>query len=396
MELPGIAASLQQILNVPVSLYHGTDLMESFPAGHFFLPDITFTLLHKAALQSSHTHGVVISDDYVFYGFIRVAGTDSCIYVGPGLAFHINDEKAEGILDSVSLPTSRTEELVRCLRSSAPLRHRQFTAAITFVDSLINNIESAPAYLEFDQLCPERAPQPPIGVESPEFIEQTGDTMEKELLSFIENGDPEGMISYIRHMGDQPVGVPQTLATSGATLRSIFTLSAGLASRAAVRGGLDYDYSTSLYNNYLVAYENIRSYAEFNSLFVQMMTDFADRVSEVHTLGTDSPLVIQISREISRHVHEKYSLRDLAEDLHMSAPYLSTHFHNQTGRTLSTYINEVKVNEAKRLLKNRNNSIAKVSAMLGYSSQNYFQRVFLKMSGVTPNEYRNTTESRHY
>lgn len=72
----------------------------------------------------------------------------------------------------------------------------------------------------------------------------------------------------------------------------------------------------------------------------------------------------------------------------MSPQYLSSHFHEKTGKTLSSYINEMKINEAMRLLKTDQLSLAEISAALGYSSQNYFHKVFQNLIGMTPNEYR--------
>lgn len=72
----------------------------------------------------------------------------------------------------------------------------------------------------------------------------------------------------------------------------------------------------------------------------------------------------------------------------MSTQYLSSHFHKKTGKTLSSHINEMKINEAMSLLKTDQLSLAEISAALSYSSQNYFHKVFQNVIGMTPNEYR--------
>jgi AraC-like DNA-binding protein len=63
-------------------------------------------------------------------------------------------------------------------------------------------------------------------------------------------------------------------------------------------------------------------------------------------------------------------------------------FKQDTGRTINEFITLVKVDEAKRMLRVTNNTIAQISDYLAFSSQSYFQNVFKKIEGCTPREYR--------
>lgn len=67
MELTKSIENLQQILNLPVSVYHQTELVDFYPRNAFFSPDIAYTLLHRAAAESSCSYGFVISEEYIFY-----------------------------------------------------------------------------------------------------------------------------------------------------------------------------------------------------------------------------------------------------------------------------------------------------------------------------------------
>ncbi len=58
--------------------------------------------------------------------------------------------------------------------------------------------------------------------------------------------------------------------------------------------------------------------------------------------------------------------------------------------TLSDFILNEKTEEAKRLLRYSDKSVAAISAYLGFSSSGHFSRVFKKYAGITPNEYRET------
>lgn len=74
----------------------------------------------------------------------------------------------------------------------------------------------------------------------------------------------------------------------------------------------------------------------------------------------------------------------------MSCSYLCTHFKQETGMTISAYVQQEKVREAKRLLKGSSYSIVEISEALAFSSQSYFCAVFKKITGMTPESYRSS------
>jgi AraC-like DNA-binding protein len=76
----------------------------------------------------------------------------------------------------------------------------------------------------------------------------------------------------------------------------------------------------------------------------------------------------------------------------MSDSYLCRHFREETGKTITEYINEVKVDECKQLLITTGMPLSQISEQLGFSSQNYFHTVFKKQTGMTPYEFRRCAE----
>ncbi|RUS46105.1 response regulator [Cohnella sp. AR92] len=97
--------------------------------------------------------------------------------------------------------------------------------------------------------------------------------------------------------------------------------------------------------------------------------------------------------KIYEYVNENYSndisLADLAEQLHMNYSYLSTYFKQRTNENLTAYINRVRIEKAKELLPVSNLTISQISRLTGFSEHNYFSKVFKKMTGMTPVEFRN-------
>ncbi len=121
----------------------------------------------------------------------------------------------------------------------------------------------------------------------------------------------------------------------------------------------------------------------------QMFLDYTKRVANCQSLSSNSLLVKQINENIQLNIYEKITPAMIADNLQMNCSYLCTHFKRETGKTITEFINELKINEGKRLLKTKQIPLINIAIQLGYSSQSYFQRVFKKFTGMTPVEYRN-------
>jgi two-component system response regulator YesN len=98
--------------------------------------------------------------------------------------------------------------------------------------------------------------------------------------------------------------------------------------------------------------------------------------------------VDHIQTHIEKHLSQDLSLVRLAELIHFNPSYLSRLFKQECGVNLSEYIEERRVKKAKELLKKHELKIAEVSAKVGYDAPHSFTRFFKKMTGLTPQEYR--------
>ncbi len=92
------------------------------------------------------------------------------------------------------------------------------------------------------------------------------------------------------------------------------------------------------------------------------------------------------------YIHKNYgtelSLESAAEVVRVSPFYLSKLFRKETGKTFIDYLTEFRIKKAKELLSIPTNNVKDVCYMVGYRDPNYFARVFKKISGITPTEYR--------
>ncbi|WP_127584905.1 response regulator [Paenibacillus koleovorans] len=91
---------------------------------------------------------------------------------------------------------------------------------------------------------------------------------------------------------------------------------------------------------------------------------------------------------IREHYAEAISVVEIAAYLDIRSTYLSTLFKKETGTTLSEYIESIRMERAKELLKDGHLRINEIAEMLGYNNANYFASVFNKVVGTYPSEYR--------
>ena len=98
-------------------------------------------------------------------------------------------------------------------------------------------------------------------------------------------------------------------------------------------------------------------------------------------------------RYINQHLYEVCRLQDVAQGVKLHSSYLSAQFKAETGVSLTQYIRNKKIDEAKNLLRNEEYSVSEIAEMLGYHSLSYFSKVFHQVNACSPREYAIGTNS---
>ncbi|MFM2213194.1 MAG: hypothetical protein RL427_457 [Bacteroidota bacterium] len=91
---------------------------------------------------------------------------------------------------------------------------------------------------------------------------------------------------------------------------------------------------------------------------------------------------------IQHNFHHKIALKEVADLLYLTESNFCKFFKKATGKTYSDYLNELRINEACRLLVQSEHSISQVSYECGFETLSYFNRVFISKKGCTPSNYR--------
>jgi len=102
----------------------------------------------------------------------------------------------------------------------------------------------------------------------------------------------------------------------------------------------------------------------------------------------ESNTIYRVIQYVNQEFREKVQLQELAQKFHMNANYLGQAFKQQTGKSFREYLNDKRMDEAKRLLRQSRCSISEVALNSGYSNTDYFISQFKRSTGMAPSVYR--------
>ena len=159
----------------------------------------------------------------------------------------------------------------------------------------------------------------------------------------------------------------------------------------ASRGADVSQYSTIISDIYTLAsssdyIRDMRINGKLNDLLTLLMESSWHR--EAHTNAPKKMEISQVKSFLDEHYKEKLSLESVASHFFIDKHYLARLFKEQYGVTLVTYLQQVRITHAKRMLRFTDKSIEQIGLECGIGELNYFSRVFKKLEGVSPSEFR--------
>ncbi|WP_190945569.1 helix-turn-helix domain-containing protein [Paenibacillus sp. UASWS1643] len=118
------------------------------------------------------------------------------------------------------------------------------------------------------------------------------------------------------------------------------------------------------------------------------LIDFVDRVYESKHKHL-SRSIATCQEFIFNHLYESIPLAVLSDLVGLHENYLSQLFKKETGVTITQFIQQEKVDEAKKLLELTSEPKTAIATKLNFYDQNHFIKIFKRYTGLTPKKYRN-------
>ena len=129
-------------------------------------------------------------------------------------------------------------------------------------------------------------------------------------------------------------------------------------------------------------YDELEAYSRFYMLLKDILPQMVQS-----DITYDKALQIAIEY-ITAHWNEDFSVSELAKKCCVSESTLYHLFQNELGQTPVRFLNSIKINVAIEYLENSNYSIAAISQLVGFNSENHFRKVFSEFTGNTPLKFK--------
>ena len=130
------------------------------------------------------------------------------------------------------------------------------------------------------------------------------------------------------------------------------------------------------------------NYEEFGSCIDQLKISLYNNEVKEKPVVKKERVITGITKYMQEHLSEDVSLHILSEEFHLNSQYISQLFKNEIGVNFLTYLTNIRMEHAKKLLLSTSLSIAEVSEQSGYGDYRVFTKVFKKSEGITPSQYR--------
>jgi two-component system response regulator YesN len=125
-----------------------------------------------------------------------------------------------------------------------------------------------------------------------------------------------------------------------------------------------------------------------DTIFEKMHKEQSDNSRRINGRIIVNSVLVKVIRYIAEHLSEELSLEILAKAAYINPSYLSQLFKRETGINFVDYLMAVRVERAKELLLTKDIRLYEVAQMVGYNDVRYFSKMFKRLTGQSPPEYR--------
>ncbi|MBQ7488077.1 MAG: helix-turn-helix transcriptional regulator [Clostridia bacterium] len=210
----------------------------------------------------------------------------------------------------------------------------------------------------------------------------------------IRQGDPEAI-----SVGKAMFEGPTTGSLSDDPLKNyqyLFVASITLACRFCIEGGMSSEEAFNLSDLYIRRLDKCQTKEAVFDLHDTMFRDYVTRMQHLERTEIYSKQIHRCMDYIDQHLQSPLTVELLAGELSVSRSYLSTLFQKETGRSVSEYIRDRRIETAKKLLTYTDFSCLEIAEYLCFSSDSHFSRTFREVAGESPSQFRKKHYKKHF
>lgn len=393
IDLIYVCKNIGNLSGIPIRLFE--DDCQKLFFSMVNLPKDPFILYKDEIFEIKDNIGYFITPFFNYYGVINHGNKK--IVIGPTRQIKIPEQDLRKLAFTVGIDGEEAEEFVNSIKNIIRIPLESLLQMLSLINYILNGEKRSLEDLYISEASQEQMREK-IEQESSARLDKRIDNMdihseshntlaiEKMILEIVERGDIAALRSLISEAPAVSSGIIAKNHIRQA--KNTFIVTATLASRAAIRGGMEVNEALTLSDFYIQNCEVLLSIEEITNLQYRMIFDYTERISSIREGKVPTKLAIEVARYVRSHLSEYITTDDIAKSLYMSRSRLSTKFKEEVGESLSAFIMTEKIREAKRLLKSSDRSFSSIAYYLGFSSQSHFSRIFKQYASLTPKEYR--------
>ena len=381
------------------TLYNCTYLpMHYYKNGHLelLLPNTGFSFdLAEHHLSELISKGQAVSylvtKEFNYFGLIQNNKTEQSILIGPVISTRPSPASIRNIMREYAIPSESKELLTELYQFTPIYSFHQFCHFLAlFYQELFDDVIDIESYLNIQPAAENFSIASLHSAKSYDAkeMEHFHNTYHYEqlYLEYIRNGNVNGLKAFFSNAFSIQEG--QIADNTLRQAKNILIVGVTLATRCAIEGGMDIESAYQLSDIYIQEGEKLQNAEALYRLQYNMLLDFTNRVAQAQIPRDTTSDIYKSIQYIKQHTNQAVSVSDVAAHVGKSRSYLSRCFKKELGFQMNEFIMRCKLEEAKSLLTYTDKSISEISNYLCFSSQAYFQNVFKKKYGITPNEYR--------
>lgn len=352
---------------------------------------IRFLMQQVQHYDVPNIHTTNFGESFIIVPLIQDGVLEATIFIGPAITIRMNDEIIFNKLSEFNI--NATEEWTSYLKQLPLLSSKRLYHIGILANHLLNGViidvtDIIETHYRFEQPVKSKKEADIVISDRRESSEFRGlFEIEKQLLSSIRNGDKTAFYNMTLSTNYDGPGI----LSNYNKLRNIKNLGiyvTALAARASIEGGLYPEIAYTLSDLHIQNIEELRDYHAVVNAIGEALIDFVDRVSNRKRKHLSKPIAT-CQEYIFNHLYETIPLSLLADKVGLQENYLSQLFKKETGLTITRFIQQEKVEEAKKLLELTPEPVTAIAAKLNFYDQNHFNKIFKRHTGLTPKRYRN-------
>ncbi|MNI36464.1 HTH-type transcriptional regulator YesS [compost metagenome] len=204
---------------------------------------------------------------------------------------------------------------------------------------------------------------------------------EQELYANLQAGNHEFCISFLNRMLEQ-------FDRKEASIQQLKQLAAGIIARVGkILAPYGVDAESSMQQRHMALMKECYTLDQFKQFYEHLFLTSATIILSIK--DEQDPTISFILDYVENRYAEDLSLELLADKLNLSVAYLSVYIKEKTGTNFSEHLNVIRIRKAKELLTEHHNlSVQEIGLQIGYQNVTSFIRMFKKITGIPPGEYR--------